>query len=213
MACLPGSPCNPLVVNTVYPKKCNNGWFAGYPISSNLICYNGPNLPNTGVNTNDNLNLVLEKIDAELDPVTLAATLLQVIGTNATLLAAFCEIANLCASYTTTTTTTTVAPTTTTTTTVEPTTTTTTTTLPVGIYSFEMKYSAIGGTEACAEVTSNVYYSNSATLNLFSGLTTDVAFTIPATDGYYCLAAGCPNSASKQWIQIVGGAVSGALNC
>jgi hypothetical protein len=129
MACLPGSPCNPLVVNTVYPKKCNNGWFAGYPISTNLICYNGPNLPNTGVNTNDNLNLVLEKIDAELDPVTLAATLLQVIGTNTTLLAAFCEIANICASYTTTTTTTTIAPTTTTTTTVEPTTTTTTTTV------------------------------------------------------------------------------------
>ena len=130
MACTPGSPCNPLVVNTVYPKKCNNGWFAGYPISTNLICYNGPNLPNTGVNTNDNLNLVLEKIDAELDPINLAETLLQVIGTNVSLLTAFCEIANICASYTTTTTTTTIAPTTTTTTTtVEPTTTTTTTTV------------------------------------------------------------------------------------
>jgi len=226
MACVPGSPCNPLVVNTVYPKKCNNGWFAGYPISTNLICYNGPNLPNTGVNTNDNLNLVLEKIDAELDPVTLAETLLQTIATNVSLLTAFCEIANLCASYTTTTTTTTVAPTTTTTTTTteapttttttttEAPTTTTTTTLPVGIYAFEMKYSAVGGTEACAEVSSSTYYSNSATLNLFSGLTTDVAFTSPAPAGYYCLAAGCPNSTGKQWIQVGGGgSVSGAANC
>ena len=110
MACTPGSPCNPLVVNTVYPRKCNNGWFAGYPISTNLICYNGPNLPNTGVNTSDNLNLVLEKIDNELDPLTLAETLLQTIATNVSLLTTFCEIANLCASYTTTTTTTTVAP-------------------------------------------------------------------------------------------------------
>lgn len=215
MACVPGSPCNPLVVNTVYPKKCNNGWFAGYPISTNLICYNGPNLPNTGVNTNDNLNLVLEKIDAELDPVTLAETLLQTIATNVSLLTAFCEIANLCASYTTTTTTTTEAPTTTTTTTTEaPTTTTTTTTLPVGIYSFEMKYSAVGGTEACAEVSSSTYYSNSATLNLFSALATDVALTISAPAGYYCLAAGCPNSTGKQWIQVGGGgSISGAANC
>ena len=49
MACTPGSPCNPLVVNSVYPKKCNNGWFAGYPINTNLICYNGSELPNSGV--------------------------------------------------------------------------------------------------------------------------------------------------------------------
>jgi hypothetical protein len=215
MACVPGSPCNPLVVNTVYPKKCNNGWFAGYPISTNLICYNGPNLPNTGVNTNDNLNLVLEKIDAELDPINLAETLLQVIGTNVSLLTAFCELANICASYTTTTTTTTATPTTTTTTTtVAPTTTTTTTTLPPGVYAFEMKYSAIGSTEACAEVSSSTYYSNSATLNLFSGLATDVTLTISAPAGYYCLAAGCPNSTGKQWIQVGGGgSISGAANC
>ena len=108
MACLPGSPCNPLVVNTVYPRKCNNGWFAGYPISTNLICYNGPNLPNTGVNTSDNLNLVLEKIDNELDPLVLAETLLQTIASNVSLLTVFCELANACAAYTTTTTTTTV---------------------------------------------------------------------------------------------------------
>jgi hypothetical protein len=109
MACVPGSPCNPLVVNTVYPRKCNNGWFAGYPISTNLICYNGPTLPNSGVETGDDLNVVLEKLDNELDPLILAQTLLQTIATNVSLLTAFCQIANGCLAYTTTTTTT-VAP-------------------------------------------------------------------------------------------------------
>jgi hypothetical protein len=216
MACVPGSPCNPLVVNTVYPRKCNNGWFAGYPISTNLICYNGPTLPNSGVETGDDLNVVLEKLDNELDPLILAQTLLQTIATNVSLLTAFCQIANGCLAYTTTTTTTTVAPTTTTTTTTAaPTTTTTTTTLPPGIYAFEMKYSAIGGTEACAEVSSSTYYSNSATLNLFSGLTTDVAFTIPAPAGYYCLAIGCPNATGKSWVRVTGtfGQITSLANC
>lgn len=212
MACTPGSPCNPLVVNTVYPKKCNNGWFAGYPISTNLICYNGPNLPNTGVNTGNDLNLVLEKIDNELDPITLAATILQVIGTNVSLLAAFCEIANICASYTTTTTTS--SSSTTTTTSTSTSTTTTTTTLPPGVYPFEMKYSAIGSTEACAEVTSNTYYSNSPTLDLFAGLAIDPALSTEAPIGYYCLASGCPNPAGVIWIRVAAfGSIIGAANC
>lgn len=110
MACVPGSPCNPVVVNSVYPKKCNNGWFAGYPIPTNLICYNGPNLPNTGVNTDDNLNLVLEKIDNELEPVQLVQTILQTILTNPSLNASFCNIVNACTFIYTSTTTTTAAP-------------------------------------------------------------------------------------------------------
>lgn len=105
MACAPGSPCNPLVVNTVYPKKCNNGWFAGYPISTNLICYNGPTLPNTGVINGDDLNTVLEKIDDELNPLTLSQTILYTIQNNVSLLAAFCALVNSCALTTTTTTT------------------------------------------------------------------------------------------------------------
>lgn len=109
MACTPGSPCNPLVVNTVYPRKCNNGWFAGYPIDSNLICYNGSELPNSGVSFGDNLNTVLQKLDYELTPLILAQTILHTISITPSLAEAFCQIANACASYTTTTTTT-VAP-------------------------------------------------------------------------------------------------------
>jgi hypothetical protein len=110
MACVPGTPCYPVQVNTVYPKKCNNGWFAGYPINSNLICYNGPTLPNTGVATGDNLNVVLEKIDNELDPVTLVQTILQTILSNPSLNVSFCNLVNNCTYYYTSTTTTTTLP-------------------------------------------------------------------------------------------------------
>jgi hypothetical protein len=111
MACYPGTPCNPVPVGATYPKKCNNGWFAGYPIQTNLICYNGPNLPNTGVNTGNNLNQVLEKIDLYLTPETLVQILLQTIQSNPSLNVSFCTLVNACvAASTTTTTTTTIAP-------------------------------------------------------------------------------------------------------
>lgn len=110
----------------------------------------------------------------------------------------------------TTTTTTTSIPTTTTTTS----TTTSTTTLPAGIYAFNMKYSAIGSTQACAEVTSGTYYSNSATLNAFAALTIDSGLVTEAPAGYYCLAAGCPNSTGKQWIQVGAfGSIGGSAFC
>lgn len=107
MACQPGSPCSPIHVNSVYPKKCNNGWFAGYPIPTNLICYNGPNLPNTGVNTSDNLNLVLEKMDNALTPEALVQTILQTIQATPSLNVSFCNLVNSCVANNTTTTTTT----------------------------------------------------------------------------------------------------------
>ena len=115
MACYPGTPCNPVPVGAVYPKKCNNGWFAGYPIQTNLICYNGPNLPNTGVNTGNNMNLVLEKIDLYLTPETLVQTLLQTIQSNPSLNVSFCTLVNACVENTTTTTTSSSTTTTTTT--------------------------------------------------------------------------------------------------
>jgi hypothetical protein len=152
MACVPGTPCYPTQVNAVYPKKCNNGWFAGYPINTNLICYNGPNLPNTGVDTGDNLNLVLEKIDQELDPVSLVQTILQTILTNPSLNVSFCTLVNACVANNTTTTTTsssstttttTSSSTTTTTTTIAPPTTTTTTTVPNYYYYSVDRYSCV----------------------------------------------------------------------
>jgi hypothetical protein len=108
MACVPGSPCNPLIVNTIYPKRCNNGLYTTCPSVTNLIYYNGPNLPNSGVNTNDDLNVVIQKLDNEFDPLTLAQTLLHTIQNDTSLLSTFCQIVTSCSL--TTTTTTTVAP-------------------------------------------------------------------------------------------------------
>jgi hypothetical protein len=90
-----GTSCNPVQVDVI-PKKCNNGWFAGYPVNSSLICYNGPNLPNSGIVTGDNLNVALDKIDGELDPVVLVQTIIQILQTNPALKVVFCEIVNEC---------------------------------------------------------------------------------------------------------------------
>jgi hypothetical protein len=77
------------------------------------ITYTGANLPNTGVDTGDNLNTVLQKIDEELDPVTLVQTLLYTIQTNPSLLVAFCSLVSECNPTTTTTSTSTTTTTTT----------------------------------------------------------------------------------------------------
>jgi hypothetical protein len=90
------------------------------------ITYTGANLPNTGIDTGDNLNTVLQKIDEEFDPVTLVQTLLFTIQSNPSLQVAFCSLVNECVPTTTTTSTTTEAPTTTTSTSTSTTTTTTT---------------------------------------------------------------------------------------
>lgn len=228
MACYPGTPCNPCTpVKFTFPKKCDNGWLNSMILNTANITYTGANLPNTGIDTGDNLNTVLQKIDEEFDPVTLVQTLLYTIQNNPSLHVAFCSLVNQCNPTTTTTSTTTEAPTTTTTTstssttstttstttTEAPTTTTTTTTLPPGVYAYEMKYSATSGVDACSQTTSSVYYSNSATLALFSGLSTNVGLTNPAPAGYYCLAEGCPNALNLQFVQVsgIGSIISGAF--
>lgn len=98
--------CSVIPVNVVYPKKCNVGWFAGYPIKSDLLCYNGPNLPNTGINTGNTLTLALEKIDLYLTPESLVQTLIQMIQSNPSLNVSFCTLVNTCVANSTTTTTT-----------------------------------------------------------------------------------------------------------
>jgi hypothetical protein len=105
MACIPGTPCNPTPVDIVSPKKCNNGWFAGYPVNSSLICYNGSTLPNTGITAGDSLNVALDKIDDELSPTSLAQTIINILATNPNLASIFCGLVNNCIPTTSTTTT------------------------------------------------------------------------------------------------------------
>lgn len=114
MACVPGTPCFENTSNAYYPQNCNNGWFAGYPIPTSSIQYNGPNLPNSGVDTGDGMNVAMQKLDNALDPIELVQTLITVIYQNPSLQVMFCTLVNSCI-YTTTTSTTTVTPTTTTT--------------------------------------------------------------------------------------------------
>ena len=124
--CLPGTPCYDAYYHPP-GERC-------YTDSINVIYY-GPNLPNTGINTGNNLNLILQKIDNKLSPESLATALVNAIASDPVLAVHFCTLVSNCYTTTTTsttrattTTTTTVAPTTTTTTSVAPTTTTTTTT-------------------------------------------------------------------------------------
>lgn len=105
MACVPGTPCFENTVNAYYPQNCNNGAFAGYPIPTTAVVYNGPNLSNTGIDSGDNVTLALQKIDNSLDPVELVQTLITVINQNPSLKVMFCTLVNSCIPTTTTTTT------------------------------------------------------------------------------------------------------------
>lgn len=127
MACVPGTPCFENTSNAYYPQKCDNGWFAGYPIPTSSIQYNGPNLPNSGVDTGDGMNVAMQKLDNALEPIELVQTLITVINQNPSLQVMFCTLVNSCI-YTTTTSTTTLTPTTTTTTSSSTSTTTSTST-------------------------------------------------------------------------------------
>lgn len=130
MACVPGTPCFENTVNAYYPQNCNNGAFAGYPVPTSAVQYNGPGLPNSGIDTGDILTLALQKLDNALDPVELVQTLITVINQNPSLKVMFCTLVNSCAITPTTSTTSSSTSTSTssTTTTATPTTTTTTTT-------------------------------------------------------------------------------------
>lgn len=95
MSCLPGTPCEGTIY-TVYPASCIPSAFLGYPINSDLVCYYGPNLPNSGTNNEDTLTLALQNIDAKLSPQAIASAFYSVIMTNPSLRTVFCNIVNQC---------------------------------------------------------------------------------------------------------------------
>lgn len=76
MSCLPGSPCYNSN-HTTYPRGCGIDPCKAYQTGSDLVKYNGPNLPCTGINTCETLTLALEKIDnaiCNVPTVTLTAS-------------------------------------------------------------------------------------------------------------------------------------------
>ena len=60
MACAPGVPCNdPRRPFPLAGTDCDSSC----PVDSNRVVYDGPNLPQSGVNTGDCLTISLEKLD------------------------------------------------------------------------------------------------------------------------------------------------------
>ena len=109
MACVPGTPCFENTVNAYYPKPCDNGWVVDtYPIPTSYSQYDGPNLPNSGANNKDNLNVVLQKLDNKLSASEIADAFFAAIVNDPTVAVAFFTLVNQCINYSTTTTTTTI---------------------------------------------------------------------------------------------------------
>lgn len=104
MSCLPGMPCYGPEVYAFYPRGCC-GEPLTCPVNSDIVIYSGPNLPSTGINTNDSLTVALQKIDVALSSDVLINTFLTGLATNPALQVAFCALVDQCASTPTTTTT------------------------------------------------------------------------------------------------------------
>lgn len=82
-------PCyrtNDLVVYYTYPKGCTTSQPSPYtlPLSSDDLIYTGPNLPYTGIQTDDELTEALQRIDAKIGefglPDTAVHTVAETLG-------------------------------------------------------------------------------------------------------------------------------------
>jgi hypothetical protein len=94
MSCLPGMPCYTTIT---YPSTCGvSRAFYGYPITSDLLCYAGPVLPNTGIASSNTITVALQKIDAELSPASLLEAIILALDNNPTLKAALCSALSDC---------------------------------------------------------------------------------------------------------------------
>lgn len=191
MSCLPSSPCysNGTVV---YPRGCGIDPCHAHKTGTDLVFYNGANLPCVGVDTCDSVTLALQKIDQKLCPEALALAILGAIANNVSINNMFCTLVNQCipttttttstststttsttsTSSTTTSTTTTIAPTTTTTTTTPTTTTTTTTLAPT--------------TTTTTTITPTTTTTTTSTTSTTTTTTTTVAPTTTTTTTVVC---------------------------
>jgi hypothetical protein len=79
--CLPGSPCFGQTNN----KRCGVDPCFQFKTGTDLVFYNGANLPNTGVDTCDSVSVVFQKIDEKLTPSTMTETIINTLSTNTVL--------------------------------------------------------------------------------------------------------------------------------
>lgn len=103
MACLPGMPCYGQLTKVVYPKGCDPCLYVTQDATK--VIYNGSNLPCTGIQTGDCLEVALQKIDNKICSSDLVAQILQTIANDPTLGSYFCNLVNSCPTTTSTTTT------------------------------------------------------------------------------------------------------------
>lgn len=57
------------------PCTCGGTCTSCQRVSSDTVLYTGPNLPNTGINFNDSLTVILQKLDALVGGLQAGATI------------------------------------------------------------------------------------------------------------------------------------------
>ena len=141
MSCLPGMPCYD-AYRIAFPFSCENPC-EPLCFTSDRIIYNGPNLACTGIQSQDNLEVALQKIDDRMCSDEFISHIIVAIENNPVLKEYFCQLVSTCSFVpTTTTSTTTEGPTTTST---SSTTTTTTTAAPIPPGTYSIGDLALGG--------------------------------------------------------------------
>jgi len=104
MSCLPGMPCYN-AYRIAYPFSCGGGYNNSLCLTSDKIIYNGPNLACTGIQSQDNLEIALQKIDDRMCSDAFISHIIVAIEENPVLKAYFCQLVSSCPITTTTTTT------------------------------------------------------------------------------------------------------------
>ena len=103
--CLPGMPCyqgNDVIVYTTYPKGCtsssnlSNCYSYTLPLRSEDVYYSGPNLPYSGIKTEDTITTSLQKIDTLVNPTAILEAILLVLEENPELKTQLCSILSDC---------------------------------------------------------------------------------------------------------------------
>lgn len=97
MSCIPGMRCYE-ENQPVLPEGMVSSEFIGYPIISSFIYYPGQYLPNTTISTNDFLTTAIQKIDVQLNPISITEKILNSMVNNPTYNSQICTIINECTS-------------------------------------------------------------------------------------------------------------------
>jgi hypothetical protein len=103
MSCLPGMPCYD-AYKIAYPFAHDNPC-APSCYNSSQIVYNGPNLPCTGIQSIDTVEVALQKIDDRMCSDEFVSHIINTIENNDVLKTYFCQLVASCSTTTTTTTT------------------------------------------------------------------------------------------------------------